>query len=207
MASATDHRQGRLRGSARYFCPADAAARAAMDAVWAGLAGGEARPIDAARPGPRGGGAAPSTTAAARATFYDLCGRPLGPADYLALAAAVRVLLIDDIPRLGSSNFNQARRFVTLVDALYEARVTLFASRRRRARPPLRRGRGRLRVRPHRLAGSRRCRRADWPGRQRPGWRRRGAPWHRPASCRERHRCRTPRSPNAARPPSRAASA
>jgi cell division protein ZapE len=40
----------------------------------------------------------------------------------------VRVLILDDVPRMGAETFNAARRFVTLVDALYEARVTLFAS-------------------------------------------------------------------------------
>ena len=64
----------------------------------------------------------------ARAKFYDLCGQPLGPADYLALADAVRVLIMEDIPRLSSENYNQARRFVTLIDALYEAKVRLIAS-------------------------------------------------------------------------------
>ncbi|MDO5642762.1 MAG: AFG1/ZapE family ATPase, partial [Paracoccus sp. (in: a-proteobacteria)] len=64
----------------------------------------------------------------ARASFWDLCGRPLGAADYLALAQAVDLLMIDDIPRLSSSNFNEARRFVTLIDALYEAKTRVIAS-------------------------------------------------------------------------------
>ena len=64
----------------------------------------------------------------ARVGFHDLCGKPLGPADFLAVAEAVRVLLMDDIPQLGRSNFNEAKRFVTLIDALYEARVRLVCS-------------------------------------------------------------------------------
>ena len=127
LVSPTDHRQGRLQGAARYFSPADAAARAAMAQVWDSLGGGEARPI-ALRVMGRELDLPAFHNGAARATFYDLCGRPLGPADYLALVAVLRVLLIDDIPQMGSENFNQARRFVTLVDALYEARITLFAS-------------------------------------------------------------------------------
>ena len=63
-----------------------------------------------------------------KASFYDLCGQPLGPADYLAIADAIRLLILEDIPRLSSENYNQARRFVTLVDALYEARVRLIAN-------------------------------------------------------------------------------
>ena len=64
----------------------------------------------------------------ARASFYDLCGKPLGAADYLALAEAARVLVLENIPSLGRSNFNEAKRFVTLIDALYEAKVRLICS-------------------------------------------------------------------------------
>ena len=52
----------------------------------------------------------------------------LGPADYLKLAETVRVLIIEEIPRLSRNNFNEAKRFVTLIDALYEAKVKLVAS-------------------------------------------------------------------------------
>jgi cell division protein ZapE len=63
-----------------------------------------------------------------RANFWDLCSKPLGPADYLAIARAVRVLILEDIPQLSSANYNEAKRFVILIDALYEARVRLIAS-------------------------------------------------------------------------------
>jgi cell division protein ZapE len=127
LASPTDHRQGRLQGQTRYFCPITPDTRAAMNRIWEDLTGGASSPAHLRVMGreveiPR------FHNGCARATFFDLCGRPLGPADYLALAASARVLLLDDIPRLGSENFNQARRFVTLTDALYEARVQLFAS-------------------------------------------------------------------------------
>ena len=64
----------------------------------------------------------------ARASFYDLCAKPLGPADYLAIAEAARVLVLENIPQLSRSNFNEAKRFVTLVDALYEAGTQLICS-------------------------------------------------------------------------------
>ena len=64
----------------------------------------------------------------ARAGFFDLCGHPLGPADYLAIADTAKVLVLTDIPCLGRSNFNEAKRFVTLIDALYEAKVKLVCS-------------------------------------------------------------------------------
>jgi cell division protein ZapE len=63
-----------------------------------------------------------------RASFWDLCARPLGPADFLAIAGAVRVLILEDVPQLSASNYNEAKRFVTLIDALYEAKVRLICS-------------------------------------------------------------------------------
>jgi cell division protein ZapE len=64
----------------------------------------------------------------ARATFWDLCGQMFGPGDYLAIAESVKLLIIEDIPRLSRTNFNEAKRFVTLIDALYEAKVRVVAS-------------------------------------------------------------------------------
>ena len=127
LASDRDHRQGRLKGAARYFTPADEAAREAMNAIWQELTGGESGP-EILRVHGRDVEIPAFHNGVARASFYDLCGRPLGPADYLALADAARVLLIDDIPQLGSENFNQAKRFVTLLDALYEAKVRIYCS-------------------------------------------------------------------------------
>ena len=67
---------------------------------------------------------------ACRFTFDELCGRrpgeaALGPADYLALARAASCVYLADVPVLSRASRNEARRFVTLVDALYEARVEL----------------------------------------------------------------------------------
>ncbi|MFP4237705.1 MAG: cell division protein ZapE [Rhodosalinus sp.] len=127
LAGETDHRQDRLAGSPVYFTPADARARARIDAIWQGLTGGETAPL-ALRVKGRDVVLPEFHNGAARARFFELCGQPLGPADYLAIAEAVRLLVIDDIPRLSRSNFNEAKRFVTLVDALYEAKVRLICS-------------------------------------------------------------------------------
>jgi cell division protein ZapE len=64
----------------------------------------------------------------ARASFEELCEAPLGPADYLAIAGEVEVLILEDIPILGRARNNEAKRFVTLVDALYEGKVRLVCS-------------------------------------------------------------------------------
>ncbi|MAO00988.1 cell division protein ZapE [uncultured Roseovarius sp.] len=127
MVSPTDYRQDRLTGSPSYFTPINAESRAEIETIWQDLTQGRGGPhtiivnkraveIPAFHNG------------VARATFYDLCGNPLGPADYLALAEAARVLILENIPQMGRSNFNEAKRFVTLIDALYEARVRLICS-------------------------------------------------------------------------------
>jgi len=127
LVSPTDYRRNRLEGQAVYFTPIGPDARAAIRSVWDDLSGGPTQPLtlhvqgrDVVLPAFRNG--------VAHATFYDLCGKMLGPADYLALADAVKVLVLEDIPRLSRSNFNEAKRFVTLIDALYEAKVRLICS-------------------------------------------------------------------------------
>jgi cell division protein ZapE len=64
----------------------------------------------------------------ARTSFDALCTRPLGSADYLALARHFDTLLLDGIPRLGPDEANEARRFTLLIDTLYDAKVTLVCS-------------------------------------------------------------------------------
>ncbi|MEM6637626.1 MAG: cell division protein ZapE [Pseudomonadota bacterium] len=127
LASPTDHRQNRLAGAPVYFCPTGPEARAKIDAIWSDLTGGEAAPMHLTVQG-REVELPAFFNGMARASFWELCARALGPADYLAIAEAVRLLIIDDIPQMDRDNFNEARRFVTLIDALYEANVRLIAS-------------------------------------------------------------------------------
>ena len=61
----------------------------------------------------------------ARATFDQLCGTALGAQDYLAIAARFHTLFLEGVPVLGPDNHQEARRFVTLIDALYEAGTRL----------------------------------------------------------------------------------
>lgn len=127
LQSPQDYRQHRLAGAKVYFYPAGKSGPA-IDAIWRDMTAGAAiGPLDLAVNGrkvtlPRFG------NGVARASFWELCAHPLGPADYLAIAAAVRVLILEDIPQLSASNYNQAKRFVTLIDALYEAHVRLICS-------------------------------------------------------------------------------
>jgi cell division protein ZapE len=127
LESPTDYRQHRLAGAQVYFHPAGSA-KGQINSIWTDLTGGAAgdalhlpvngRTVELPR----------FANGVGRATFWDLCARPLGPADFLAIAAACRVLILEDIPQLSAANYNEAKRFVTLIDALYEARVRLICS-------------------------------------------------------------------------------
>lgn len=127
LASATDYRQDRLSGTQSYFAPNNRAARDAINEIWQNLSGGSSEMLVLHVRG-REVDLPVFHNGVARVNFFDLCGKPLGPADYLALADAVRVLILEDIPALSRHNFNEAKRFVTLIDALYEARVQLICS-------------------------------------------------------------------------------
>ena len=125
LASATDHRLGRLTGQRVYFAGPGHAAE--IDALWTDLAGGPGAPrmlmvtgLEVTVRHFRNG--------IGRGRFADFCAKPLGPADYLAIAEAVNTLFVEDIPILSPAKANEAKRFVTLIDALYEARVRLIAS-------------------------------------------------------------------------------
>lgn len=127
ITSANDYRQHRLTGAQVWFQPAGAA-QGQIERIWNDLTGSAPGQMLRLNVNGRDTDLPRFASGVGRATFWDLCANPLGPADYLAIAEACRVLIIEDIPRLSSSNFNQAKRFVTLIDALYEAKVKVICS-------------------------------------------------------------------------------
>jgi cell division protein ZapE len=128
LDAARDYRRERLAGLSSWYVPADRRADAAMDQVFEELAAGAAPTSTSLTVSGRKLAVPLSVPGAARFDFQALCGVALGPGDYLALATHYPTLLIDGIPRLSPENFDEARRFVTLIDALYEHRVKLYAS-------------------------------------------------------------------------------
>lgn len=127
LASETDYRQDRLAGEQVYFSPPDAKAKAAIEEIWQGLSGAGVSALTLKVKG-RDVVLPEFSNGVARADFFSLCGTALGAADYLAIADTVRVLIFEDIPLLSRNNFNEAKRFVTLIDALYEAKVRLICT-------------------------------------------------------------------------------
>ena len=126
LAAAKDYRQERLSGERVYFTPEDTDDMG-LDAVWERLSGGASEGLTLRVKG-RDLRLEDYAAGVARASFAALCGKPLGAGDYLALARAVRVLVLTDVPVLADRHHNEARRFVTLIDALYEAKTVLVMS-------------------------------------------------------------------------------
>ena len=60
-----------------------------------------------------------------RSSFYDLCGSALGALDYHVLCDKIKVLFIEDIPSIDSTGMDSAKRFVTLIDTLYEHNIRI----------------------------------------------------------------------------------
>lgn len=127
--AARDYRLDKLQGRPLYFHPADAEAKAAIDAHWERLAGSAAAgaPAEVACNG-RSIKVPLAAEGIARFAFADLCSVPLAGADYLALARTYPTLIVEDIPLLTPDRRNEARRFVTLIDTLYDRGNCLIAS-------------------------------------------------------------------------------
>jgi cell division protein ZapE len=123
-----DYRRQRLAGVATWHTPADRRAERALDEAFTQLAeGNPPAPLTLMVMG-REFEVQLAAGCVARCDFDALCGRPLGAGDYLALATHFHAIVLDGVPKLSPANFDEARRFIVLIDALYEHRVKLIAS-------------------------------------------------------------------------------
>ena len=123
-----DYRRERLRSFGVYRNPLGAAADHAMDEAWSLVtAGEETAPKTIMVRGHRFG-IPQSAPSAARFSFDDLCAKPLGAADYLALSTLYPTIFIDHVPVLDFSRRNEAKRFIILIDVLYDHGSRLFIS-------------------------------------------------------------------------------
>lgn len=128
MDAGRDFRRDRMRGLRTWLVPADARADRELDHAFAELTGGiEGRP-ETLRVMGRSFVVPLAAEGVARCDFDLLCGTALGAGDYLALATRFHTLILDGIPRLSPDNYDKARRFIVLVDTLYDHRVKLLAS-------------------------------------------------------------------------------
>ena len=124
----TDFRLEKLVKGKVWYVPDDAAAAAALDDAWSRLAldndGGPATLMVKGHPVhvPK------ATFGAARFSFHDLCEQPLGAADYLRIAHEYHTIVLDHVPVMRYETRNAAKRFIALIDTLYDNSVKLIAS-------------------------------------------------------------------------------
>jgi cell division protein ZapE len=111
-----------------YFTPADARAGRAIDALFAEFAGVERGAPLRLRVGGRAVEVPEAAGHVARFRFADICSRPLGAADYFALADAFDTIIVENVPAMSLDRRNEAKRFITLVDVLYERKTRLVLS-------------------------------------------------------------------------------
>jgi len=124
----TDYRLERIAGRPVYHAPLGAQATAALDRAFRDLTDLEAGPQAELDVQGRRVPVPQAARGVARFAFADLCEKPLGAADYIAIAKHFHTVLLDGIPKLTPEQRNEARRFATLIDALYEAKVRLICS-------------------------------------------------------------------------------
>lgn len=124
----TDHRLRQLTAAPVYYMPLGAQTDADMDATWARVTGNaKMRPMTLTAQG-RDLTIARTGSGAARESFEALCNRALGAADYLTVAETFHTLMLDGVPKMDRDSRNMAKRFVALIDALYETRTKLIIS-------------------------------------------------------------------------------
>ena len=128
LAGGEDHRLARLKGRQVYHAPLDDAAGTELDRAFRDLTDMERGAPDTVPVRGREIAVPEAARGVARFHFDDLCRRPLGAGDYLALASRFHTFILASVPAMRPEDRNEARRFVNLVDALYEARCNLVLS-------------------------------------------------------------------------------
>jgi cell division protein ZapE len=124
----TDFRLEKLAGVKMWLVPADRAADAALDKAWVKMTGNaKCKPRDISIKG-RILHVPCSADGVARFSFADLCEKPLAASDYLRLAHDYHTMMIDRIPVMDYTERNAAKRFIALIDTLYDNAVKLMAS-------------------------------------------------------------------------------
>jgi cell division protein ZapE len=124
----TDFRLEKLAGVKMWLVPPNADAEAVLDKAFAKLTGNaKGKPRDIAIKG-RVLHVPCSANGVARFSFAELCQQPLAASDYLRLAHDYHTIMIDRVPVMDYADRNAAKRFITLIDALYDNAVKLIAS-------------------------------------------------------------------------------
>ncbi|GAC1330375.1 MAG: cell division protein ZapE [Beijerinckiaceae bacterium] len=128
LEARTDFRLEKLRDSRVYCVPADEAAKASLSRAFESLSGRAHGSPTILRVLGHPVRVPEAAANVARFSYGDLCEQPLGATDFLAIAQAFHTIVIDDIPVIQANQRNEAKRFINLIDALYDCHVKLIAS-------------------------------------------------------------------------------
>jgi len=128
LEAAEDYRLSRLAGAPVYYQPLGHEADAAMDAAWSSFICGATEKTETLIVKGRSLTAPRTARGAARFTFSELCEKALGANDYLAIVRQFSTIFLDRIPIMGPELRNEAKRFVTLIDTIYDSRTKLVCS-------------------------------------------------------------------------------
>jgi cell division protein ZapE len=124
----TDFRLEKLAGMPVWYVPANASADAALDNAWRRLTGGhDGAAAELALKG-RSVHVPRAFMGVARFSFHSLCEEPLAAMDYLRIAREYHTIILDHVPVMNYDNRNAAKRFIILIDTLYDMNVKLIAS-------------------------------------------------------------------------------
>ena len=128
LVGGRDYRLERLAEHPVYFSPLNAQSVSEMDRIFDEMTEGHAPTPKTLTTQGRELEAKTAARGVARFTFEELCAQPLGASDYLTLAENFHTILLENVPKLTPALRNESKRFVTLVDILYEAKANLVIS-------------------------------------------------------------------------------
>ncbi|WP_319519101.1 cell division protein ZapE [uncultured Martelella sp.] len=128
LDSDTDYRMEKFEGRPVYLTPLNAETRQKMDETWKVATGGAASKPEEIELRGRKLHVPQASGSFARFTFDDLCKKPLGAADYMAITDRFNTVFIDDVPVLAAGQRNEIKRFIILVDTLYDRTVRTVIS-------------------------------------------------------------------------------
>ncbi|MBB3997511.1 cell division protein ZapE [Aureimonas pseudogalii] len=124
----TDYRSQTVEGEGLYVTPLGPEAARRMDAIWSAVLAGQPEAPGEIPVAGRLVGVPRAGNGAARFAFADLMQRPLGAGDYLEIARRYDTVLLDGVPVMAEGERNEAKRFILLVDTLYDAHRRLAVS-------------------------------------------------------------------------------
>lgn len=127
LDSGRDYRRQALEGEDLWLAPATPERRARFEDLWRHMTAGSGEHSETVHVSGRAVAVPRAAAGCCRFSFDALCGAALGAADYLTIARRYRALFLEDVPLMGREERDRARRFVTLIDALYEADCALVA--------------------------------------------------------------------------------